>query len=961
MCRGEGERQRAETDASEHHQVNVAAWPLSAGSDGAIEERQIDVVLERLQRRAHDVGDAHGLAKQAGQFLEDRTGGVRSIVHLAPHVLARQQPEVCEASQLSMQGPGRSARQPRELTHVQRRFRMKEKLGQHGRARVPEQDIGKRWHVAYFASFEAILGTNVRPSSQRAATLPAFRGATPCAPSISAMDDLFTPTAPPAGGDGNDAITLAHYAERAYLEYALSVVKGRALPDVTDGQKPVQRRILYAMDRMGLAFTTAGGPKAVKSARVVGDVLGRYHPHGDTAAYDAMVRMAQDFSLRYPLIDGQGNFGSRDGDGAAAMRYTEARLAPIARLLLDEIDEGTVDFVPNYDGSTEEPRQLPARLPFVLLNGASGIAVGLATEVPSHNLREVAAAAVALIKNEKLADDDLFELLPGPDFPGGGQIISPAADIREAYASGRGSLKVRARWKIEDLARGQWQMVVTELPPGASAAKVLEEIEELTNPKVKAGKKALSAEQVQLKQTVLGVLDAVRDESSKDAPVRLVFEPKTSRIAAQELANTLLAHTSLESSAPINLTMVGADGRPVQKGLRQVLTEWIGFRLATVQRRSQHRLAKVNDRIHVLEGRQLVLLNIDEVIRIIRNADEPKPALMNRFALSERQADDILELRLRQLARLEAIKIEQELKSLHEERKKLEDILGSPAALKRTVVKEIEADAKVHGDDRRTLIQAEKRAVAEVRIVDEPVTVVVSLKGWVRALKGHEVDPGTLGFKAGDALYGVFPARTVDTLLVFGSNGRVYSVAVSLLPGGRGDGTPITTLIDLESGSQPAHYFAGAADQRLLLATTAGFGLQANVGDMISRQRGGKSFITLDADARLLPPAPVLAAHTQVAGLALSGRLLVFPLEELKLQGNGGRGLTLMDVDAKDPLVSAAAFGAVLKVQGLGRGDKPKDDELKGAALAEHAGKRARKGKKVEGFKKAMRVVAGQA
>jgi len=767
--------------------------------------------------------------------------------------------------------------------------------------------------------------------------------------------DLFTP--PPPSAD--DAITLAHYAERAYLEYALSVVKGRALPDVCDGQKPVQRRILYAMQRMGLAFTTPGGPKAVKSARVVGDVLGRYHPHGDTAAYDAMVRMAQDFALRYPLIDGQGNFGSRDGDGAAAMRYTEARLAPIARLLLDEIDEGTVDFIPNYDGSTEEPKQLPARLPFVLLNGASGIAVGLATEVPSHNLREVAAAAVALVKNEKLSDDELFELLPGPDFPGGGQIISPLADIREAYATGRGSLKVRARWKIEDLARGQWQLVVTELPPGVSTAKVLEEIEELTNPKVKAGKKALLAEQVQLKQTVLAVVDAVRDESSKDAAVRIVFEPKTSRIDQQELAHTLLAHTSLESSAPINLTMVGADGKPVQKPLRTVLREWIGFRLATVQRRSQHRLTKVNDRIHVLEGRQLVLLNIDEVIKIIRNADEPKPALIHRFKLTEKQADDILDLRLRQLARLEAIKIEQELKQLHDERKKLEDILGSPASLKRVVIKEIEADAKAFGDDRRTLIQAEKRAVAEVRIVDEPVSVVVSLKGWVRALKGHEVEPASLAFKAGDGLYGVFPCRSVDTLLVFGSNGRVYTVAVSLLPGGRGDGTPITTLIDLDSGTQPAHYFAGTAEQTLLLANTAGFGLQAKVGDMVSRQRGGKSFLTLDAEAKLLPPVPVLQPHKQFAGLSMSGHLLVFPLEEVKLQSNGGRGLTLMDVDAKDPLVSVSAFADTLKVWGLGRGDKPKEDELKNAALETHVGKRARKGRKVQGFKKAMRVVAG--
>ncbi|MFO1270287.1 MAG: DNA topoisomerase IV subunit A [Rubrivivax sp.] len=764
------------------------------------------------------------------------------------------------------------------------------------------------------------------------------------------MSDLFDPPPP----DPADAVALADYAERAYLEYALSVVKGRALPDVCDGAKPVQRRILYSMQRMGLA----AGAKPVKSARVVGDVLGKYHPHGDIAAYDALVRMAQDFSQRYPLIDGQGNFGSRDGDGAAAMRYTEARLAPIARLLLDELDEGTVDFQPNYDGSEQEPKQLPARLPFVLLNGASGIAVGLATEVPSHNLREVAAAAVALIRNEKLADDDLYALLPGPDFPGGGQLISSAAEIRAAYAGGRGSLKVRARWVIEDLARGQWQLVVTELPPGTSAQKVLEEIEELTNPKVKAGKKALSQDQVQLKQTVLAVLDAARDESNKDAPVRLVFEPKSRTIDQQELVNTLLAHTSLETTAPVNLTMVGLDGRPVQKGLRQVLTEWIAFRQATVQRRTRHRLDRVLERIHVLEGRQLVLLNVDEVIRIVRTADEPKQALMARFKLSERQADDILEMRLRQLAKLEAIKVEQELKDLREQQARLEEILGSPAALKRTLVKEIEADAKQHGDERRTLIQEDRRAVAEVKVVDEPVTVVVSLKGWVRALKGHEVDPAGLGFKAGDGLYGTFPCRSVDTLLVWGGNGRVYSVAASTLPGGRGDGVPITTLIDLEAGTQVAHYWAGSADQVLLLANTGGFGLLAKAGDMHGRNRGGRSFLTLEPADRLLPPVPVAPAHTQVACLAMDGRLLLFPLDELKLQSNGGRGLTLMDVDAKSPLVSVAACADTLKVAGLGRGDKPKEEDLKGAALAGHAGRRARKGHKVEGFKKVLRVLA---
>jgi topoisomerase IV subunit A len=767
------------------------------------------------------------------------------------------------------------------------------------------------------------------------------------------MNDLFDP---PPHADPGDAITLAHYAERAYLEYALSVVKGRALPDVCDGQKPVQRRILYAMERLGLAFTTAAGPKAMKSARVVGDVLGRYHPHGDQAAYDAMVRMAQDFSQRYPLIDGQGNFGSRDGDGAAAMRYTEARLAPITRLLLDEIDEGTVDFVPNYDGSTQEPSLLPARLPFVLLNGASGIAVGLATEVPSHNLREVAAAAVALIRNERLSDDELFALLPAPDYPGGGQIISAESDIRDAYRSGRGTLKVRARWKIEDLARGQWQLVVTELPPGTSTQKVLEEIEELTNPKIRTGKKALSAEQMQLKASVLSVLDAVRDESGREAPVRLVFEPKSRTVEQQELTNVLLAHTSLESSAPINLTMIGADGRPTQKSLRQMLAEWIGFRLATVERRTRHRLGKVLDRIHILEGRQLVLLNIDEVIRIIRGADEPKPALIERFGLSDRQAEDILEIRLRQLARLEAIKIEQELAALRQDQARLEDILGSPAALRRAVVKEIDADAKAHGDARRTLIQADKKAVAEIKLVDEPVTVVISSKGWVRARQGHGHEAASFAFKAGDVLYGTFECRTVDTMLVFGTpakgTGRVYSVPVGSLPGARGDGQPITSMIELESGTQPLHYFVGPADATLLLAGTGGYGLLAKAGDLVARQRGGKGFLTLNEGEQPLPPSRADGCG-QLACLSLGGRLLVFPLAELKLQPKGGRGLTLMDLDAKDALVSVAAFDKTLRVVGTSlRGAKPRDETLGSVALTSYRSGRARKGKPADiGFK----------
>ena len=770
--------------------------------------------------------------------------------------------------------------------------------------------------------------------------------------------DLPSPESPAPDGD-----SLASYAQRAYLEYALSVVKGRALPDVCDGQKPVQRRILYSMDRMGLGFSgpnnnTAARP--VKSARVVGDVLGRFHPHGDQAAYDALVRMAQDFAQRYPLIDGQGNFGSRDGDGAAAMRYTEARLAKITTLLLDEIDEGTVDFVPNYDGSTVEPKQLPARLPFNLLNGASGIAVGLATEIPSHNLREVADACVALIKNPKLTDDELFAILPGPDYPGGGQIISPASDIADAYRTGRGSLKVRARWKIEDLARGQWQLVVTELPPGVSTQRVLEEIEELTNPKVKAGKKALTQEQTQLKASILMVLDGVRDESSKDAPVRLLFEPKSSRIEQQELITALLAHTSLESSTPINLTMIGIDGRPTQKSLRQMLHEWIEFRQGTITRRSQHRLTKVLDRIHILEGRQLVLLNIDEVIAIIRQADEPKAALIERFKLSDRQAEDILEIRLRQLARLEAIKIEQELKELREEQGKLEDILGNPGSLKRLMVKEIEADAKTFADARRTLIQTEKKAVAEIKVVDEPVTVVVSSKGWVRARTGHGHEAGSFAFKAGDGLYGTFECRTVDTMIVFGSNGRVYSVPVASLPGARGDGQPITTLIELETGTQPLHYFAGPANAALLLASSGGYGFLATVENMVSRQRGGKTFLNLGEGETPCAPSHAaftsglqpLNAATHVCCASTGGRILTFEIGELKLMEKGGRGLMLIDLEPKDTLAGAAAYTRSVKIEGIGRGGKERDETLEIRSLNNARAARGRKGKAADlGFK----------
>ena len=763
--------------------------------------------------------------------------------------------------------------------------------------------------------------------------------------------NLFDQAPPP----DDEALTLSTFAERAYLDYAISVVKGRALPDVADGQKPVQRRILYAMNELGLNATA----KPRKSAAVVGDVLGKLHPHGDQSVYDALVRMAQDFSLRYPLIDGQGNFGSRDGDGAAAMRYTEARLTAISKLLLDEIDMGTVDFQPNYDGSTEEPKLLPARLPFLLLNGASGIAVGMATEIPSHNLTEVARAAVAMIRNPQMTHAELMTYITGPDFPGGGQIITPQATIAEMYQHGRGSLKVRARWKIEDLARGQWQAVITELPPGVSSQKVLEEIEELTNPKVKLGKKTLTPEQQTQKQSILALLDAVRDESGREAPVRLVFEPKSKNQDQTEFMNTLLAQTSLETSASINLVMIGGDGRPRQKGLGEILSEWISFRFETITRRTRFRLQKVDDRIHILEGREAVLLNIDKVIKIIRESDEPKPALMTAFKLSDRQAEDILEIRLRQLARLETIKIQQELAELRNEKSTLQDLLDNPASMKKLLIKEIEADGKQFGDARRTVIEAAEKAVMEQKVIDEVVTVIISQKGWVRARSGHGHDASQFTFKAGDALYGAFECRTVDNLLAFGSNGRIYTVGVNALPNARGDGVPITTLVELTSGSSLLHYVAGPLDTAMLLASDAGYGFVAKISDMLSRFKGGKAFITLDDGDLPLLPRLVPGNASAVACLSGQGRLLVFGLDEIKTLASGGRGVILMELEKGEKLLAAQAISqrGVL-VSGIGRGGKAQEISLSAVALALHIGKRARKGKALESKLKAAALAA---
>ena len=688
----------------------------------------------------------------------------------------------------------------------------------------------------------------------------------------------------------NGELTLARYAASAYLEYALSVVKSRALPDIFDGMKPVQRRILYAMDRMRLNPPA----KAVKCARVVGDVLGKYHPHGDQAAYDAMVRMAQDFSLRYPLVDGEGNFGSRDGDGPAAMRYTEARLTKISELVLSELDSEDVDFVPNYDGSFKEPVQLPAKLPFVLLNGASGIAVGMATEIPSHNLNEVAQAVLLLLKNPEATLDDILAVMPGPDYPGGGRIISSPAEIRQTYAVGRGSLRVRACYHFEELQRGQWQLVVDELPPAANAELVLSQIEEITNPKPKAGKKTISAEQANNKAAMLSVLDGVRNECDKDTKVRLVFEPKSSKVDREFFVQMLLSQTSLECNAPMNLVMIGNDGCPAQKPLQQILVEWVRARLETVRRRTQARLNKVNARLHILEGRTKAIDNIDRVIEIVRFEDNPKEALMAEFGLTELQAEDILELRLRQLAKLEYERVEEEMKKLNAERETLEKILADEKTLKNVVAKETKEAAKLYGDARRTTIEEAKKASSEPVQVSEPVTVVVSQKGYVRCRTGHGHDAKLMSYKQGDAYQWSAECESTETLIVCGSNGRTYSVPVSQLPSARGDGLPITSFIELEAGSEIVGYLAGPDNLGVMLYTTEGFGLACSLKNLVARVRSGKAFMSVGEQAVMCPPVVLTEGSQYVACMAQDGRLLVFTLEELRTLAGGGKGVTLM-------------------------------------------------------------------
>jgi len=745
--------------------------------------------------------------------------------------------------------------------------------------------------------------------------------------------DLFTPE------NGDDAAPIERHASQAYLGYAVSTVKARALPEIADGLKPVQRRILYAM---GDASTQG----FAKCARYVGEVLGKYHPHGDSSTYEALVHLAQPFSMRYPLIDGQGNFGSRDGDSAAAYRYTEAKLSRYAELMLAEIGEGTVDFAKNYDGKFDEPVLLPARVPFGLLNGSFGIPVGFSTRIPSHNLKEVAAAAAYVIKHPRARVEDILEILPGPDFPGGGQVISSAEEIRQAYETGRGSIALRARWNVEPLARGQWRIVLTELPHGVSCRQVLEEIEALVNPRPSAGKKEVNQEQKRLKQFVLDQVETVRDESDRKSKLRLVIEPRSSRQNAEETVAALMVNTSLETRYAVNMTWLGLDGLPETKGIVEVLREWGEWRLQTVRRRTRHRLDKCEERLHIVQGRLLAYVRIDEIIKLIRAAQDQadaKAKMMARWKFTERQAEDIVNIRLGQLTKLDGVKLNDERKALDAERKGLKEILGDEKELKRLVVKELDADAKLYGDARRTLIKTEGRAQVERTVVEEPITVVLSQKGWIRARTGHGLDLATLTFKDGDGLLQALECKTTDPVIVLAASGKTFTLEAAGIPAGRGDGSPVNTVVN-SSSDDIVWMGTGDAGQQLLMNSSAGLGFVCKLGDLVSKTKQGKDFMSVAEGARAQVPA-ALSAGKYLAALSSDARLLVFPLDEVPVRPNGGVGVQLIALPDKVALASLAITdGRSLAVSGIKRKNRAVAT-LDAKQLAGHMGKRAQRGK----------------
>ena len=672
---------------------------------------------------------------------------------------------------------------------------------------------------------------------------------------------------------GFEQIPLREYAERAYLDYSMYVVLDRALPFIGDGLKPVQRRIIYSMSELGLN----AGAKPKKSARTIGDVIGKYHPHGDSAAYEAMVLMAQPFSYRYPLVEGQGNFGSSDDPKSfAAMRYTESRLAPISEVLLGELAHGTVDWVPNFDGSLEEPSWMPARLPHLLLNGTTGIAVGMATDIPPHNLSEVVSACVRLLDDPEATTADLCEHVRGPDYPTEAEVITPAADLVRMYETGHGSIRARAVWERESN-----NIVITALPHQVSPGKVIEQIA------------------TQMRAKKLPWLEDIRDESDHANPTRVVLVPRSNRVDVEQLMGHLFATTDLERSYRANFNVIGLDGRPQVKGLRAMLGEWLQFRADTVTRRLTHRLEKVERRLHLLEGLLVAFLNLDEVIRIIRTEDEPRPVLMQRFDLSEEQTDYILETRLRQLARLEEMKIRGEQAELEDERETLVATLGSKAKLKRLIKEELLADAKKFGDARRSPLVAREaaQALSETDLApSEPMTVVLSRKGWVRAAKGHDVDASALSYREGDALLASAPARSNQQVAFLDSTGRSYSTIVHSLPSARGNGEPLTGRFSPAAGASFETLASGTDEDRFVLASSHGYGFVTRFANLTSRNKAGKAMLSLTTGAEVLQPAPVASLESdRIVVVTTAGHLLAFPVGELP-ELDKGKGNKLINI-----------------------------------------------------------------
>lgn len=673
------------------------------------------------------------------------------------------------------------------------------------------------------------------------------------------MTDLNT------GPTAVETMSMRDYAEKAYLDYSMYVILDRALPNIGDGLKPVQRRIVYAMSELGLKASA----KYKKSARTVGDVIGKFHPHGDSAAYEAMVLMAQDFSYRYPLVDGQGNWGSADDPKSfAAMRYTESKLTQYAEVLLGELGQGTVDWQPNFDGTLDEPCVLPAQVPNVLLNGTTGIAVGMATDIPPHNLREVVSAAIHLLDSPKATLEEICAHIHGPDFPTDAEIITSAEDIRALYRSGRGSLKMRAAWRVEDGA-----IIIDALPYQVSGSKVLEQI----------------AAQMQARK--LPMVADLRDESDHQNPTRLVVVPRSNRVDLEPVMSHLFATTDLERSYRVNLNLIGIDGRPGVKSLDGILREWLEFRRVTVRRRLEYRLERVMRRLHILEGYLIAYLNLDEVIRIIREEDHPKAALMAAFGLSDLQAEAILDLKLRNLAKLEEMKIRGEQDELATERDSLELILGSEARLKTLIKKELLAVAESHGDQRRSPIvtRDEARAFSELELTTaDPLTIVLSEKGWIRAAKGHEIDPASLSYKSGDSFKMSMLGRSNLPTVVFDSTGRSYTLQSHQLPSARGQGEPLTGRINPPSGATFEGLLTGADSDRYLLASDAGYGFVARFSDLQSKNKAGKAVLTLPSGARVIQPAAIPQGDDLLVAAATNeGRLLVFPLVDLPEMARG--------------------------------------------------------------------------